>query len=283
MTRRLVSLLLWWFLLLGLVAGLAPTKKHSHRRLSSSLTPARTLLQAQSSPPPDDDNNGDKAWDGSVNYDEEWPDNSSSSSKSIDPATRWDDLPSTPDDFKNKLGIDLDLAPLTEEEAAALQQDAEQVINDAIADGIEDIERLRTKMKRELDKSRQATLMASELKAQQASEQLLSKIDQLTNDFLQDTQGTRESTKLAAKASKAMENSNKGIEMGTWGTLGGRTVLAEDSSSSSSSLLGSVENAKQKQQQQDDSISATDDEGSKQPQENRILVIADTKQVSTKN
>ena len=273
MKRKGVSFWFSW-LLLGLVTGLAPTQKHSQ--------PRRTLLQAtQSSPPPDNNNGGDKAWDDNVNYDEEWPDNSSSSSKSIDPATRWDDLPSTPDDFNNKLGIDLDLAPLTEEEAAALQQDAEQVINDAIADGIEDIERLRTKMKRELDKSRQATLMASELKAQQASEQLLSKIDQLTSDFLQDTQGTRESTKLAAKASRAMENSNKGIEMGTWGTLGGRTVLAEDSSSSSSSLLGSVENAKQKQQREDDSAAATPEESpSTQPQENRILVIADTKQVS---
>jgi hypothetical protein len=69
----------------------------------------------------------------------------------------------------------------------------------------------------------------------------MNKIDAMTNNFLDSTKETRTSTKMAAAASRAMEGTNQGIEMGTWGTLGGRTVVA----SSGATLLRSVENAKQ--------------------------------------
>lgn len=232
-----------------------------------------------------DDN---EAWDANVDYDAEWPQgsnkdgsSSSSSSSSVpDPSTAWDALPNMPADLNaERLGIDLQLEPLTPEQAEQLQEDASQVISDAIDAGIRDIERLRTRMNREIESSKRAMQLASDLEAKQQQEQLMNKIDKLTNNFLSSNEQDRKSTQLAAAANRAMEGSGRGLEMGTWGVLNGRTVIAGETAGASSSLLGSVVSAVQKQDRQQLSSSENGEAVVQQQQQNRILVIADTKQV----
>lgn len=218
-----------------------------------------------------DSKDPEEAWDANVDYDKEWPD---SASATPDPSTAWDALPEQPDLSAKKLGIDLNLDQLSQEEAKKLQDDAKEIINQQIDKGVQDIEKLRQKMTKELDQSRKIMQFASELQAKQKSEELMDKIDKLTGNFLDSTKSTREGTKLAARASKAMEGTNKGLEMGTWGTLGGRTVVAEEAVS----LLGSVDNAKQKASGEKED---TTEQAEQAEQENRIVLLADTKQVCT--
>jgi hypothetical protein len=110
----------------------------------------------------------------------------------------------------------------------------------------------------------------------------LKKIDKMTGAFLDSTKETRASTKMAAAASKAMEGTGKGLEMGSWGTLSGRTVIA----AGTGSLLGSIDNAAQKEQKQAAGTGETTTGISGTPTtakvENRIIFVADTKQVWTR-
>ncbi|KAG7359963.1 hypothetical protein IV203_035061 [Nitzschia inconspicua] len=228
-------------------------------------------------------NRDEEAWDAYVDYDAEWPQGSggkeglSSSSSIPDPTTAWDALPNMPAELDSeKLGIDLKLEPLTQEQAQQLQEDASQVINDAIDAGIQDIERMRSRMNREIEASKRAMQLASDLEAKQQQEQLLNKIDKLTSSFLSSNEQERKSTQLAAAANRAMEGTGRGLEMGTWGVLNGRSVVAGDTAVASSSLLGSVVNAVQKQGRPQQQSNAVDTSS----QQNRILVIADTKQDS---
>jgi hypothetical protein len=177
----------------------------------------------------------------------------------------------------------VDLEALTEEQAKQLKDDASDVINKAIDAGIQDIERLRIKMNREIEASKKAMQFQSELEAKEQSSRLMNKIDAMTKDFLSSTENSRTSTKLAASASQAMENTGKGIEMGTWGVLKGNTVLASSGVVTTDTLLGSVENAKQKQQKETATpTSSTSSSSSSLPRQenNRIVLIADTKSVS---
>jgi ElaB/YqjD/DUF883 family membrane-anchored ribosome-binding protein len=276
---------------------------HYYRQLQSSSTSSfatpRLAIVVKASNKPQEENNKDQdedeEWDANVDYEKEWPSFSSGTGaqqqRSRDPTSSWDALSDLPDTTSSKLGIDIgqQLMPLSEKEISELREEATELINDAFASGIDDIEKLRSKMKRELDRSKSAMQFASELNAQEKSAALLSKIDKLTDDFLSSTRSDRESTQLAAAASRSMEDSNKGLEMGTWGTLSGRTVLADSSYASASSLLGSVDNAKRSMtlleaekkkttttKVDDSSSSSTTSRGGK---ENRILIVADIKQV----
>ena len=235
-----------------------------------------------------DDNDGgggdeDEAWDANVDYDAEWPqdkDGGPSLSSTPDPSTAWDALNNMPS--LEKLGIDLNLEPLTQDQADQLQKDASQVINEAIEAGIDDIERLRSKMNREIEASKRAMQLASDLEARQQQEKLLNRIDKLTDGFLKSNEQERKKTQLAAAANRAMEGTGRGLEMGTWGVLDGKTVLADDgTSTSASSLLGSVENAVQTLQKEDAGDTSSEQEAATATAtaENRILLIADTKQV----
>lgn len=108
---------------------------------------------------------------------------------------------------------------------------------------------LKKKMKRDLEASRQAINLASDLEAIRESDLLMNKIDKLTQDFLKSSERSRTSTKLAAAASRAMEGTTKakGLEVGTWGVLRGSAVLADDDIiTDGNGLLGSVRNAIQK-------------------------------------
>lgn len=212
------------------------------------------------------------AWDADVDYEKELP--AALKDTNPDPSTPWDDLRISPDDVDllPKLGIDLDLTPLSETEAAELKQQAQDIINKNFDAGIQDIEKLRERMNREMKKSREAMSFASEVNAQQKSAELMHKIDNLTGKFLDSTAPTRTSTKLAAAAAKAMEGTGQGVEIGTWGTIGGRTVVAEG-------LLGSIQdNVKQQERQETASDDMSEQVDDMAISENRIFLVADTKQ-----
>jgi len=188
----------------------------------------------------DNDDGDDDIWDSDFDLEEKFFDDLEKG-KSIDPALSWN-VPEPQDedgtDLK-KLGIDIGrmLDPLTETEAEELKAAATEIINDAIAEGIDEIENLRQKMKREFDRKRKEVQMESESKAKRESDKLLSKIDKLTNDFLTDTKLSRKATKLAAAADR--ESEGKGVEVGVWGTVDGASVTT--------GLLGSVDAARLRQ------------------------------------
>lgn len=269
---------------------------------TSAQSPSPTVLFANDD---EDDSERKGAWDENVDYDKEWPGGSSEkggSSSLPDPGTSWDTLPNRLDpdfmgnDATELLGIDLSLEPLSAKDAERLREDARKIVEEAIDAGVNDIESLKAKMKRELDASRKAMSIASDLEAKRQSDLLMSKIDGLTGDFLKSTEISRKSTKMAAAASRAMEGTAatgmkaKGIEVGTWGVLGGRTVVADNDRANSrgSGLLGSVGNAerdadlaksKSKVEYSDFNDfggNAAEEEAIVEIQENRILILADT-------
>ena len=203
------------------------------------------------------------------------PDNSSSDPFHLTPEDDGDETP--------KLGIELGamLDPLSEKEAAELKAAATEIINDAIAEGLDDIDNLRQRMNREFEKKRASMAAASEFKTNQESAKLLNKIDALTNAFLEGTEATRQSTKLAAAADQAMQG-GVGVEIGAWGNVKGMAVAT----TAGSSLLGSVENAAQQQQKKNLSSGGVNlatredepEESTSTVQGNRILMLADTNQ-----
>jgi hypothetical protein len=274
---RTLQTTLFFFLLTAATRLATAFTFHNPAAWSSSRHSLLSLFNSPTPKYPEDDESDDK-WDADVDYEKEWVEENQQQS-SVDPATSWDALPPQLSDDNDtlKLGIDIgkQLKPFSPKEAAELKAEAAQVINDAIDAGIDDIETLRMQMKKELESNRKVQQFAAERNAQLKSEELMTKIDKMTGDFLASTQTTRESTKTAALASQAMETSNQGIEMGTWGTLAGMTVIAGGLTESSSTLLGSVDNAKRQASIQDASSSSTTTE----VQENRIIVIADSKQV----
>lgn len=139
-------------------------------------------------------------------------------------------LPDNNDDNTPKLGIDLKLNPLTDEEASELMAAATEVVNDAIAAGMDDLDALRAKLKEEMVQRQQEAARQSEFKAEQEATKLLSKIDRLTDDFLQKTAASRTAVQQAAAADQSAVG--KGVELGSWGTLGGASVRTAGESSS---------------------------------------------------
>jgi hypothetical protein len=177
-----------------------------------------------------------------------------------------------------KLGIDIGkmLEPLTPEQAQELRAEASEMIADKVAKGIDDIQDLRKQLTREVEKERNQRLMKSERDAAQASKRLLSKIDSLTSDFMSTSESMRKSTKLAAAADRA--NEGKGVEFGSWGSLGGVSVAT-----GGGGLLGSVASSEATTTPSSTTTSSTmsDNEESVEmaPKENRIIMIADPSQV----
>jgi hypothetical protein len=176
-----------------------------------------------------------------------------------------------------KLGIDIGkmLEPLTPKQAQELRAEASEMIADKVAKGIDDIQDLRKQLTREVEKERNQRLMKSERDAAQASKRLLSKIDSLTSDFMSTSESMRKSTKLAAAVDRA--NEGKGVELGSWGSLGGVSVAT-----GGGGLLGSVASSEVTTTQSTTSTtSISDNEESFEtaPKENRIIMIADPSQV----
>jgi hypothetical protein len=180
----------------------------------------------------------------------------------------WTDFPPLPNDNNNnspnnkdkKLGIDIGkmLDPMSPAEAASLKVAATEIINDAVAAGLDDLTSLRRELQQDLQRQGEQRAQQSQLVGQQAEAQLLTKIDQLTNDFLSSTQSSRTLTKAAAAADQAM--TGRGLEVGAWGRVGSSTVPM--------SLLGSVSAAAAQQGATPSTSSTSSPKG--------ILILADT-------
>eukprot|EP00526_Cylindrotheca_closterium_P007718 CAMPEP_0113635386 /NCGR_PEP_ID=MMETSP0017_2-20120614/18448_1 /TAXON_ID=2856 /ORGANISM="Cylindrotheca closterium" /LENGTH=650 /DNA_ID=CAMNT_0000546169 /DNA_START=200 /DNA_END=2149 /DNA_ORIENTATION=- /assembly_acc=CAM_ASM_000147 len=173
-----------------------------------------------------------------------------------------------------KLGINLEIDPMTKEEAEDLRKEAKEMIEETFEATLKDIEDMREKAKEELAKSKESREFASQLEAQVQSQELMNKIDKLTGKFMDSTKDARKSTKLAAAADKATAESGQGVEMGTWGVLGDRNVLTD------AGFLGSVESSKLGGGTSSDgttSSSTSPVEAFTQVTTNRILVVADAK------
>jgi len=191
---------------------------------------------------------------------------------------------------RGKLGIDIgsQLTPLSDQQAAELKAAAMEVINDGVAEGIDEIEKLRKNMKQDIQKKRAQMELKSDLDLQREQDKLMKKIDQMTGNFLSNTEALREETKLVARADKSSEG--QGMEVGVWGVIGGAAVVT--TGSKNVGLLGSVDAAKAEAEKQakklkDEEMSDLKKSANAPVEEvvasntNRIVIVADTSQVST--
>ena len=182
---------------------------------------------------------------------------------------------------KSSLGIDIgsQLNPLTESQAADIKEEATDTINSAFDDRIQEIERMKVDMRRDFDKSREAMKFASELRAKEATSNLLNKIDKMSDEFLESNSELRSSTKMAARADASMNG--QGLEIGSWGNVGGMDVLtASGGGSMGSGLLGSI-GAANLNKVKSDLDQEMDGVVTDTASEKRILLVCDEGQVSS--
>ena len=209
-----------------------------------------------------DDDDDDDAWDSPEDYNEK-PKPSSSSFSSSQPS----------------LGINIgsQLEPLTEEQAAELKREATEKINEAFDERLADIESMKRDIRKDFEKSKENLRYASELRARDATSKLMSKIDKISNDFLEQNEELRMGTKLSAKADMENMRAGVGLEVGSWGTIDGVNVgMGMGLKSGGSGLLGSVGSGSITS---DDSNTDDDQDGAMVEQnENRIMLICDDKQ-----
>ena len=219
----------------------------------------RIPLLPLSSKQNDDD---DDAWDSDVDYDEETTRNQNKS------------MGSTPN-----LGINIgsQLEPLTEAQAQELREEATETINKAFDGRLDQIAGMKEELRKDFEKSKEAMRFASELRAAEQTEQLMNKIDKISADFLAKNEELRTGTKLASQADRNM--SGKGMEVGSWGRVGGMNVLTSAAGGMSDGLLGSMSAGEinaQKQKQTTESSIEVDTEV-KGDYESRIMVVCDDK------
>ena len=257
-------------------------KPHSFRLTSRTILPAKT----QEDDDDDDSNNIEKNMEDSLDKIDKIGEELLDLVGKVDASTPA----SSP-----KLGINIgsQLQPLTDQQAAELKAAAMEVINDGIAEGIDEIAKLRKDLNQAIDKQRAQNELKSELQLQKESSRLMKKIDQMTGSFLDETRAAREETKLVAKADASTEG--RGTELGVWGMIGGAAVVTKGTKHIG--LLGSVEAAvqaaarqakKERDSQMSDlktsfgsSSSAEEEEtATYQVNSNRVVIIADTSQVS---
>ena len=187
-----------------------------------------------------------------------------------------------------KLGINIgaELPSLSPEEIEEIRIQAQATLDKAIDGRLADIEALRDQMQQDLAKSRERMQTASQLNAQLAKQNLLEKIDRLSDEFLSSTSDFREGTKLAAAADKMAASTGRGVDWGSWGTVGGLDVVLGSSESDKlrpSKLLGSVDSARRRGQrtaEKDEETHGEDQVPVDLERDNRILVVFDGKQVS---
>mmetsp|Transcript_5716 Transcript_5716/g.8423 ORF Transcript_5716/g.8423 Transcript_5716/m.8423 type:complete len:669 (+) Transcript_5716:164-2170(+) len=202
------------------------------------------------------------------------------------------------------LGINIgaELGPLTPEEAAAIKAEASAMIEDTFAQRLEEIEDVKRAANRRFEEDKRNFAFESERRAEKATEDLMKKIDRMSNDFLDKNEALRMGTKMAARADQESAIRGVGVDVGSWGRLSdGREVLtaAGGAVGGAALLLGSVDSAVQeaekkrkekvKEQEKDATgkggvmMDVEDDMKVFDDVENRILIIADDqKDKSTK-
>ena len=185
-----------------------------------------------------------------------------------------------------KLGINIDLS-LSPEEIADIKAEAQTYLDAAVDSRLADIEELRTELQDELAESRSRMETAAKLNVQFEKQNLMEKIDRLSNDFLNKDADFRVSTKRIADADKA--STGRGVDWGSWGNLGDGEVVvsgaSDEGAGGQSKLLGSVDAARRRGQlladaadgedEIDESVSAI----AAAAAENRVLVLVDDKKV----
>ena len=193
-----------------------------------------------------------------------------------------------------KLGINIgsQLPTLSQQEIDDIKAAAQKTLDAAVDSRLADIESLRSELQDELRDSRKRIDIASELNVQYEKQNLLDKIDTMTNEFLYKDKDFRDGTKLIADVDANMGKSGRGVDWGSWGTTvgGGREVVVTAGSGSgrgeggggSKKLLGSVDSARRRAEIASIDDDDDDDEESTIPvdAENRVLVVVDDKKVS---
>ena len=194
-----------------------------------------------------------------------------------------------------KLGINIQLPSITQEELDEIKSQAQSTLDAAIDSRLADIDQLRTQLKEDAAESRSRMDNASKLNVQLEKQNLMEKIDRLSNDFLNKDKDFREDTKKAAAADGLAGSMGLGLDWGSWGNLGdGEVVISTEIISEServpgaSKLLGSVDAARRRGEMMmaSSGTQAGDLDGSVAtvtvPVENRVLVVVDDKKVSLK-
>lgn len=115
------------------------------------------------------------------------------------------------------LGINIAdaMGPMTPEEIADLKAEATEIIDKAFDSRLQELEKLKTRMDREIEKDKKMKDFESEQNAVRETEKLMSKIDRISENFLKENEALRMSTKAAARADKNM--GGKGLDVGSWG------------------------------------------------------------------
>jgi len=190
-----------------------------------------------------------------------------------------------------KLGINIgaQLPTLSQEEIDDIRVAAQETLDKAIDGRLADIEELRTELQSELSASRSRMEKAAELNVAYEKQNLMERIDKLSDDFLNKDKDFRESTKRIANADKLAGSLGKGVDWGSWGNLGDGEVTVTASSSeeskSASKLLGSVDAARRRAVAAAASRDIDEDEvldsSALVDVENRVLVVVDDKKVGT--
>lgn len=168
-----------------------------------------------------------------------------------------------------KLGINIgaELPTLSPEEIEDIRIQAQATLDKAVDGRLADIEKLREQMEEDLAESRKRMETASQLNVQYEKQNLMEKIDRLSSEFLDANADFREGTKKAAAADQLAASSGRGVDWGSWGTMGGMDVVLGPSEI----LLGSVAAARKRatlEGDDDQPILASD---------NRVLVVVDEK------
>ncbi|KAI2510456.1 hypothetical protein MHU86_3876 [Fragilaria crotonensis] len=253
------------------------TKQMSARRHFSLSLPLTAVVNNNDN----DDNSNDNddmvkdSWDDDVDYDKLWKDPSDMDQL---PTSAWDDLrdnssSSTKDNDVISLGFPTELLSdlLDAETAAQLKEDAKLILENKVQEGLDELAKMRVDLKKDIESQKRAMERSSRARKEREETKLLNKIDDIYANFMNESKEMRESTKLAAAADKAMEATGGGVDVGSWGVLGGADITLSSSFASDVSsgiVLGSVENAKQQQQQGDAAATLP-------PAESRILIVAD--------
>lgn len=138
----------------------------------------------------------------------------------------WDDDTEYPsfeegsDDFgEKKLGVNFGemIGPLSPEELSEIKEEVRKNIDDKFDEKLGEISKLKEQMAKDFEESKKTMEFASELNFKREGEKLMNKIDAMSDKFLKESEEMRTSTKMAAMADRAMENSGQGIELGSWG------------------------------------------------------------------
>ena len=122
-----------------------------------------------------------------------------------------------------KLGINIgsQLPTLSQQEIDDIKAAAQKTLDAAVDSRLADIESLRSELQDELRDSRKRIDIASELNVQYEKQNLLDKIDSMTNEFLYKDKDFRDGTKLIADVDANMGKSGRGVDWGSWGTTVG--------------------------------------------------------------